>query len=71
MRTVSEEPDFRIPRIGSKYAVQINEGCTAGLYGMAYANRYTDPMEHAAFQYGYSVGAGPIKAMENIWKVAA
>lgn len=53
MGEVVQEVDFRSPRIGSKYAIQINEGCTAGLYGMKYANRYECEIERAAFEYGY------------------
>ena len=60
---MSKEVDFKHPKIGSKYAIIINEGCTAGLIGMKFANRYECEVERAAFDYGYRIGIGSTREM--------
>lgn len=58
-----QEVDFRHPKIGSKYAIIINEGCTAGLFGVVNVNHYECEVERAAFDYGYRIGSGSTREM--------
>lgn len=58
-----QEVDFKSPKTGSKYAIIINEGCTAGLFGMVNVNRYECEVERAAFDYGYRIGIGSTREM--------
>lgn len=57
MGKVVQNLDFKDPKIGSKYALIINEGCTAALYGIPYANKYKGN-ESLAFEHGYRIGVG-------------
>lgn len=58
-----QEVDFKSPKVGSKYAIIINEGCTAGLFGMVNVNHYECDIERAAFDYGYRIGIGSTREM--------
>lgn len=59
--TVQKIIDFRNPKVGSKYSPIINEGCTAALFGMAYANRYECEIDRAAFEFGFKSGESNIR----------
>lgn len=49
--------DFKIPKIGSKYSIIMNEGTSQALMGMLYHNPYEDEIERQAFDYGFQSGS--------------
>ncbi len=49
--------DFKIPKIGSKYSIIMNEGTSQALMGMLYRNPYEDEIERQAFDYGFKSGS--------------
>lgn len=55
--------DFKIPKIGSKYSIIMNEGTSQALMGMLYRNPYEDEIERQAFEHGHASGMAHFKWM--------
>jgi hypothetical protein len=54
--------DFRQPKLGSAYAIWINEGCSYALMGLTKRNPYFG-IEAEAYDYGYATGIAHIKGL--------